>query len=295
MNTPTPLTTLRAIAGRIFASIGLLLAHPVQAAGNEQLVGLINAYRAAPSVCDGRQPLPMTPLAAHPALARVKVATGTFLEQAIERAGYEVAKAEAIYVSGPADARAVMASIERKYCRTLLNQDFSHIGAARTGDSWLIVLAQPAPPPAINLLPGSDIAGKAILEAVNAARATARSCGEKDFPAAPSVSWNGALGDAALMHSSDMAEHRYFSHKGRDGRRAAERALQAGYSWLRIGENIAAGQSSPEEVVAGWLSSPGHCANIMHSGFTEMGAAYAINRARAAGRVYWTQVFAAPR
>lgn len=92
-----------------------------------------------------------------------------------------------------------------------------------------------------------------------------------------------------------MAEHRHFSHKGKDGHRVAERALQAGYRWRRIGENIAAGQDTPEEVVAGWLSSPGHRANIMNSGVTEMGAAYAINRARATGRVYWTQVFAAPR
>lgn len=239
--------------------------------------------------------MPMTPLAAHPALARVQVTTGTFLEQAIERAGYPVAKAEAIFISGPADASAVMASIEGKYCKTLLNPDFSDVGAARDGDSWLIVLAQPAPPPAINLLPGPEAAGKAILEAVNLARAAPRTCGEQRFPAAPQVAWNGALGDAALVHSRDMAEHKYFSHKGKDGRAASDRALQAGYRWRRIGENIAAGQLSPEEVVAGWLTSPGHCANIMNSSFTEMGAGYAINSARATGRVYWTQVFAAPR
>lgn len=289
MNIPHPLI------GCVFASISLLGAHPVHARGDPPLVGLINAYRAAPRACDGRQPLPMAPLSAHPALARVQVATGTFLEQAIERAGYPVAKAEAIFISGPADANAVMASIERQYCKTLLNPDFSDVGAARNGDSWLIVLAQPAPPPAINLLPGSVAAGKAILEAVNRARAAPRSCGEQYFPAAQQVAWNGALGDAALVHSRDMAEHRYFSHKGKDGRAAAERALQAGYRWRRIGENIAAGQSSPEEVVAGWLSSPGHCANIMNGGFTDMGAAYAINSARETGRVYWTQVFAAPR
>lgn len=285
----------RTIVGCVFSCFSLLVAYPVQAKGHGPLVELINAYRAAPRMCDGKQQLPMAPLSAHPALARVEVGAGTFLEQAIERAGYQVAKAEAIYVSGPADGAAVMASIEQKYCRTLLNQDFSDIGATRSGDSWLIVLAQPAPPPAINLLPAPEVAGKAVLDAVNLARAAARTCGQQYFPAAPSVRWNGALGDAALVHSRDMAEHRYFSHKGRDGRAAADRALQAGYRWGRIGENIAAGQNTPEEVVAGWLSSPGHCANIMNSGFTDMGAAYAINSARATGRVYWTQVFAAPR
>lgn len=284
-----------AIFGCVLASASVFAAHAVHAKGNDQLVNLINAYRAAPPACGGSQVRPMAPLAAHPALARVKVGAGTFLDLAIEQAGYQAAKAEAIYVAGPPDAQAVMASIEAKYCKALLNPDFSDIGAVRSGDSWLVVLAKAAPPPAINLLPDPETAGKAVLEAVNAARAIPRNCGERYFPAARSVAWNGSLGDAALMHSRDMAAKRYFSHKGKDGSSAAERALRAGYRWLRIGENIAAGQSSPEEVVAGWLTSPGHCENIMNNGFTEMGAAYAVNRSRAEPRAYWTQVFAAPR
>lgn len=295
MNIKLPAITPHAILACTLASASLFAAHELHAKGNDQLVNLINAYRAAPQMCDGRQPQPMAPLAAHPALSRVKIAAGTFLDLAIEQAGYQAAKAEAIYISGPPDAPAVMASIEGKYCKALLNRDFSDIGAVRSGDSWLIVLAQAAPPPAINLLPDSETAGKAVLEAVNRARATARSCGERYFPAARTVSWNGALGDAALAHSRDMAEKRYFSHKGKDGSGAAERALQAGYRWMRIGENIAAGQSSPEEVVAGWLASPGHCENIMNSGFTEMGAGYAVSRSRTEPRAYWTQVFATPR
>ncbi|MGO1693891.1 MAG: CAP domain-containing protein [Marinobacter sp.] len=56
----------------------------------------------------------------------------------------------------------------------------------------------------------------------------------------------------------------------------------------------AAGQNSVDQVVDGWLSSPGHCANIMRVEFTEMGAA----RIEAPGSKYspvWTQVFARPR
>ena len=268
---------------------------PAQAQGSAQLVDLINAYRAAPRTCEGRRTPPMAPLAVHPALGRIAVTTGTLLENAIEQAGYAVARAEAISVSGPPDAHAAMAAIETPYCTTLLNPRFSVVGASRRGDTWQVVLAEPAPPPASNFLPDSETAGKAILEAVNAARATARTCGTQRFAAARPVTWNGTLGDAALVHSRDMAEHRYFSHKGRDGAGAAERALRTGYRWLRIGENIAAGQNSPAEVVAGWLSSPGHCANIMQPAFTEMGAAYAISQRRSGERIYWTQVFAAPR
>lgn len=259
------------------------------------LVNLINAYRAAPGKCEGRKHRPAPPLAPHRALANVRVDPGTFLDQVLEKRGYRAAKAEAIHISGPTDALEVMTAIKSTYCSTLLNPRFSAVGAGRAGDTWLILLAEPAPPPASTLLPESSTAGKAILQAVNSARSTARTCGRQHFPPAPSLAWNGALGDAALVHSRGMAEHRYFSHRGKDGSDVAERAAKAGYRWRRIGENIAAGQSSTEEVVAGWLSSPGHCANIMNGSFTEMGAAYAVSKARAEGHVYWTQVFGAPR
>lgn len=90
------------------------------------------------------------------------------------------------------------------------------------------------------------------------------------------------------------AAQRYFRHEARDGSVAGDRALLAGYRWRRIGENIAAGQENPEQVVAGWLGSPGHCANIMDPGFADMGAAYAINPASRRGSIFWTQVFARP-
>lgn len=282
----------------LFAMLFMPVCAPSGAAQAQQgaaLIGLVNAYRAAPGPCDGRAAAPLAPLAPHPALARVQVGTGVFLESALERIGYPVAQAEAIYVSGPADARSVMALIERKYCKTLLSTRFSAIGAAHAGDSWQLVLARPAPPPLASRLPAQPDAATRILAAVNTARATARNCGEQVFPAAPVLSWNHALADAALAHSRDMATQRYFNHRGKDGRAVAERALQAGYRWRRIGENIAAGQESPEEAVAGWLDSPGHCANIMNAGFTDMGAAYAINPLREFTRVYWTQVFGTPR
>ena len=280
---------------RLLPCLALCAALPAQAQQRDALADLINAYRATPGVCEGRQAEPAPPLTAHPALASVQVTTGTFLEQALERAGYPVERAEAIFISGPTDARAALAVIEGKYCHTLLSTQFSAVGAGRHGDSWLIVFARPAPPSPVTQLPMPEAAGKLILAAVNAARASERSCGEQHFAPAPALAWNAALGDAALVHSRDMASQRYFSHRGKDGGLAADRAAQAGYHWRRIGENIAAGQDTPEDAVAGWLSSPGHCANIMNRDFTEMGAAYAVSSTRAVPRVYWTQVFGTPR
>ncbi|MES2758474.1 MAG: CAP domain-containing protein [Pseudomonadota bacterium] len=295
LNTPTtaPATTLRAaLVGAAMLAAASVPAHAQQ---RDQLAALINAYRAAPASCDGRRASPAPPLAPHPALANVRVATGAFLDQVLERAGYPVARAEAISVSGPADARAAMAAIEQKYCRTLLSTDFSAVGASHSGDGWLIVLARPAGPAASTLLGDTRDVGKAILAGVNAARAAGQTCGEMQFAAAAPLAWNGALGDAALSHSVDMASQRFFKHQGKDGRLVGDRATQAGYRWRRIGENIASGLDSSDEAVAGWLSSPGHCANIMSPNFTEMGAAYAVDAARQNARVYWTQVFGAPR
>ena len=87
-----------------------------------------------------------------------------------------------------------------------------------------------------------------------------------------------------------MGQHRYFSHAGRDGRDVGARARSTGYDWRRVGENIASGQASAAEAVAGWLESPGHCANLMNPAFTEMGAAYAL-REGPRPAAYWTQVF----
>lgn len=268
---------------------------PTQASGSESLTTLVNAYRANPGACEGRSAAPAAALDPQPALAQVRIGAGTFIESALERAGYPAAQAQAVYVTGPEDAQAAMNVLAQKYCKVLLSDRFSAVGSYREGATWTVVLARPAPPLPSATYPDWREAGRTILDEVNAARASARSCGKQAFPAAPPLSWNPALGDAALAHSRDMATGRYFSHRGKDGSQATDRALRAGYTWRRVGENIAFGQRSPREAVEGWLDSPGHCANIMNRGFTEMGAAYGVTPERQAGVIYWTQVFGAPR
>jgi uncharacterized protein YkwD len=273
----------------------LCAAFSAQAQQREPLVDLINAYRATSKSCGGKRLGPVPPLTPQPALSNLHITSGTFLESALQRAGYPVAKAGAISLAGAGDAASVMAMLEHKYCKTLSSAEFSAIGVTRAGYAWLIVLAQPAPPRAATLLPETRKAGKQVLAEVNTARASPRRCGAAHFPAAPPLTWNAALADAALAHSQAMARDRFFNHQGMDGRLVGERAVEAGYLWRRVGENIAVGQASARDVVDGWLDSPGHCANIMHKDYTEMGAAYAVNSAGETDRVYWTQVFGTPR
>lgn len=291
LNNTLTTNRLRRRAARMLLWVALCAPLPAAAQERAALIELVNAYRAAPQGCDGRRAPPLAPLVAQRALAGVQIGPGIFLDQALERAGYPVARAEVISVSGALDARAVMETLARHYCRTLRSTEFSAIGAGRQGGTWQIVLAQPAPPPRVAQLPGQRQTSAAILAAVNAARAVARRCGEHAAAPAPPLMLNEALADAALAHSRDMARQGYFSHQGKDGRSVAERALGAGYRWRRIGENIAIGQESPDEVVAGWLASPTHCASIMDAGFTDMGVAYAVS---GKARAYWTQVFGTP-
>ena len=99
----------------------------------------------------------------------------------------------------------------------------------------------------------------------------ARNCGTTFFPAVAPLIWDCTLAEIADDHNVDMGTNNFFSHTGSDGLSVSNRATNAGYNWSRIGENIAAGYSSVESVVQGWLDSPGHCENIMAPGFKEMG------------------------
>lgn len=272
------------------AALALLLAHgALHAEPAPALVKLVNDFRAAPAQCDGGVLQPVPRLAHEAALSRVVIRRDTILVAALDQAGYEAEQADAIHVSGPADAAAAFAAVRKPYCETLRERGYAAIGASREGNAWSVVLARPLPDPRLELPPWGE-AGRAVLAATNLARSQPRQCGKRRFAAAPPLVWNEALAHAAHSHSSDMGSHRFFSHTGRDGRAVGARARSAGYAWQRIGENIAAGQRSVAEAVQGWLDSPGHCANLMNPAFTEMGAAYAV-RGAPRPAAYWTQVF----
>jgi uncharacterized protein YkwD len=132
-----------------------------------------------------------------------------------------------------------------------------------------------------------------VVELVNAARSKSRRCGTERFSAAPPLSASRKLNDAAAGHARDMARRQYFDHRGRDGSQPRDRVRNAGYQSRLTGENIALGPESAEEVVAGWLQSPGHCANIMDSRFQDIGVGLATGAKR--GQIYWVQNFGTPR
>ncbi|WP_433324467.1 CAP domain-containing protein [Spirillospora sp. CA-294931] len=92
---------------------------------------------------------------------------------------------------------------------------------------------------------------------------------------------------AAQRHSADMVARRFFDHTNPDGKGPGERITAAGYRWSTYGENIAAGQRTPADVVRAWMNSPGHRANILNCSFKEIGVGLS------GGTPHWTQKFGA--
>lgn len=109
---------------------------------------------------------------------------------------------------------------------------------------------------------------------------------------------NAQLQSAAQQHTQNMAYQDFFSHTGQDGTQPWDRGVNAGYDYRNYGENIAAGQRTPEEVVQAWVDSPGHLANILNPAFTEIGVGYEYLQSDPGNLVYnsyWAQEFGRPR
>lgn len=93
------------------------------------------------------------------------------------------------------------------------------------------------------------------------------------------LKFNFPLEAAASAHSADMVAQRYFDHIGRDGRNPAQRVWAAGYCsgcWT-VAENIShgPGPETARGVVARWMNSELHRANILDARYVDLGVGVA--------------------
>lgn len=129
-----------------------------------------------------------------------------------------------------------------------------------------------------------------VLAMTNQMRAQGATCGDEGvFGAAPPLVANSVLNCPARTHSLNMRDLDFFSHSSPSGETFRDRIEKFEYRWFGIAENIAAGYPNVQDLMAGWMSSPGHCANIMNPDYTQLGVGYAPG---GSGVHYWTQVFA---
>jgi uncharacterized protein YkwD len=93
---------------------------------------------------------------------------------------------------------------------------------------------------------------------------------------------------AARAHSADMAARNFFDHTGSNGSTFVQREAAAGYTTGASAENIAWGYRTANDVVNGWVNSPGHRANILNCSSVAVGVGLAY---KTDGTPYWTQDF----
>lgn len=207
----------------------------------------------------------------------------TYVSGRTNRSGY----AQVAYLTQPSEA------VVRLRVRVLAHRGTSGAVSAvlrLTSQSDPDPVPDPTPTPNPTPDPISDQLAE-VLDLVNQARASSRACGETTFPAASSLVRESRLDQAAQKYAQRMATEDFFAHVSPDGTTLVTRVEAEGYGWSRLGENIAAGYSNAEDVMTGWLTSPGHCRNIMGE-YSELGLGVA--RQPGTSSLYWVQVFGVP-
>lgn len=105
-----------------------------------------------------------------------------------------------------------------------------------------------------------------------------------------------ALSAAAMEHSTDMATNNFLGHTGSDGSSPGKRLDEVGYTFTLAAENVAAGYTTPQEVVNAWYNetapNDGHRRNILNCDLKEIGIGQASNP-NSTYHFYWTQDFGA--
>lgn len=147
------------------------------------------------------------------------------------------------------------------------------------------VAPDPSTLPAEVPIAAADTASEAVVVRTNI---------ERKKLGLPELLRSNRLMHAAQIQANQMAAALQMAHELPTARYPTmdDRLSAVGYRYRAAGENVAEGHPSAAFVVAGWMRSPGHRANIVSENYVEMGAAVATGKN---GRRFWVQVFGAPR
>lgn len=136
---------------------------------------------------------------------------------------------------------------------------------------------------AVSVLPASSVSSQAaafaseVVRLLNIERAKA---------GISALTESTALNAAAGIRANEILLS--FSHTRPDGREWYTVLNDSGITFSAAGENIAAGQKTPAEVVEGWMNSAGHKSNIMNPNFNKVGVGYVTGGEYG---TYWSQLF----
>jgi uncharacterized protein YkwD len=213
----------------------------------------------------------------------------------LRRAGYEAHGWHQAFAAGPDEPAALLAWIKEQYpetYRSLMDGDFQEVGigiseikgtplytfflAWRESESFARQTAA---------LADLERARSDMLARANAERAAA---------GRPPLTLDSRLNEAAQQHAEDMLLHSYYNHTSPQGSRPADRVRKTGYTAQIVGENIARGPFTVNEVMDNWLQSQDHRRNLLNPVYRDFGVGIAVGRNSVGYTVLWVQDFASP-
>lgn len=98
---------------------------------------------------------------------------------------------------------------------------------------------------------------------------------QREQNSAGDIQLSGNLNNAAQAKANDMVARNYWSHNTPDGQEPWVFINNAGYKYLKAGENLAYGFTTSNDAVTGWMNSPSHRENLLDTGFTQVGFGFA--------------------
>ncbi len=127
-----------------------------------------------------------------------------------------------------------------------------------------------------------------LLISTNQQRAKYGKKATKKRPGCEPLTWNETLAEAARVQANYLLKKKKLTHTGSNGSSVDSRVKKLGYNWRFVGENLAKGQETIDEVIKSWMLSPGHRKNILNPDYKEFGAAVVMDKD---GQLIWAQVF----
>lgn len=119
------------------------------------------------------------------------------------------------------------------------------------------------------------------IQQINAERERGARCGTLGaFSSAAPLAWSPLLEGLARQQAAWLADYGMLLHTGPELQTLTQRAQAVGYSFARIAENLAQGQTTVPELLAAWKASDSHCANLYDPLVTEMALACAPGAGR---------------
>jgi len=156
------------------------------------------------------------------------------------------------------------------------------------GAGVLVCAVAPASALGQTSCPGADVAFNAMTPAQSEVSVVCLSNAARAAVGLETLRTNAQLRTAARRHAEDMQARNYFDHvapaPAPNGATLLARVNASGYPLRTAGENLAGGHTTPRRATDAWLTSPGHCRNLLDPAFDEVGVG------RAAAGPIWVQV-----